>query len=833
MTTLWQDILYGCRMLWNRPAFTIAAVLSLALGIGANTTIFSVINGTLLSTLPYDHPDRLVVIWQAPTSRPDSRGSAHAQNYRAWREQSKSFSEIGAVYGRTSNLTGGENGVPAQQVDTRMLSWPTWKVLGVKPLLGRVFTEDEDQDNNPAPVAVLTYDFWQNNFGGKTDVVGHTFILDDTKTTIIGVMPKGFRWGDDEAAMFIPMGFSPQQLTSSATFLVVPARLKDGVSIQQAKAEMLGIAKGLAEAYPDRNKNLTVNLEPIREAFYSGLDQPLYVLQISVVFVLLIACANVAGLLLARAAARGTEVAVRGALGAGRGRLIRQMLTESVILALIGGVLGAAMGWAGLRMILAQLGPGQLPAELGVDYRVLAFTAGVSILTGLLFGLAPALQASKVDFATTLKEAGRTGMEGGHKQRLRSLMVAAQVALALILLIGAGLMMTSFLKVRSNPLGMDVSNVQTFEFQFGQNQLMKAIGRYRGVGLWEIFPNVGQTYQQMYERIQTIPGVQSAAAISRAPASGWMGMGFLVAGQPAPDPNTPGGNPNRAAYFGITPRYFETMRVPVMSGRDFNDRDTATGVPVIIVNKAFADKFFPGQNAIGQRLRLDFVPDEPLREVVGVVGNTRGDIYQRTFEPTMYIPHLQQTKTWQGPAWGYRAMMAFVLRTSGDPDSLVPAIRSAVAEVDPSKPAANIRTIQGRLDRQLVGDKLYATLLAIFGAAAALLAAIGIYGVMAYAVEQRTREIGVRMALGASAPNVLGLVVRQVIFLVLGGMVVGLGGAYGLTRFLASDLWNVSPTDPVMFTSVAAGLLVVSVIACLIPTRRAMKVDPATALRYE
>jgi putative ABC transport system permease protein len=443
------------------------------------------------------------------------------------------------------------------------------------------------------------------------------------------------------------------------------------------------------------------------------------------------------------------------------------------------------------------------------------------------------MQASKVDLATTLKEAGRTGMEGGHKQRLRSLMVAAQIALALILLIGAGLMMTSFLKVRSNPLGMDVSNVQTFELQFGQNQLMKAVGRYRGVGLWEIFPNVGQTYQRLYERIQTIPGVKSAAAISRAPASGWMGMGFAIAGQPAPDPNTPGGNRMNAAYYGITPGYFETMRIPVLSGRDFNDRDTATGVPVIIVNKAFADKWFAGQNAVGQRMRLDFVPDEPMREVVAVVGNTRGNIYQRDFEPAMYIPHLQQTKTWQGPSWSYRALMAFVLRTSGDPDALIPAIRSAVAEVDPSKPATNIRTIEGRLDRQLVGDKLFAILLSIFGAAAAILAAIGIYGVMAYAVEQRTREIGVRMALGASAPNVLGLVARQILILVAGGMLVGLAGAYGLTRFLTNFLWNVSPTDPVMFSSVAIGLFIIAVIACLIPTRRAMKVDPAVALRYE
>lgn|SRR5579871_736624 len=834
MTTLWQDILYGCRMLRNRPGFTVAAVLSLALGIGANTTIFSIINGTLLSSLPFQNPDRLAILWSVPINRPDSRGSVTAANYLAWKDSAKSFSAIGGVYGRTGNLAAGENGSPAETAETQMVTASAWDVLGVKPMLGRVFTPEEDQPGKAAPVAVLSYAFWQTHFNGRADIIGQVFDLDSEKTTVIGVMPKGFLFRSEETKMWIPMNFSPQQLSSAASFVLVVGRLRDGVSMAQARAEMSSIAKGMQEAFPERNKNLTIRVEPIRQAFFSNFDQPLLVLQGAVLFVLLIACANVAGLLLARASARGTEVAVRGALGAGRARLIRQMLTESVILSLVGGVLGAALGWAGLRAMLASLDPGELPSGIVVDYRVLIFTAAISILTGLVFGLAPALQTTKVDLVAQLKEAGRTGMEAGSKQRLRSIMVGAQIAFALILLIGAGLMMTSFLKLRANPLGMDTRNVLNFEFRFGQNQLMKAVGRYRNVGLWEIFPVVGQTYQRIFERMQSVPGVVSAAAISRAPGSGdWMGMGFQIAGQPARDPSTPGGNNLQAAYFAITPGYFQTMRIPVLRGREFNDRDTAAGPPVIVINKAMADRWFPNQNPLGQRIALDFVPDEPMREVIGVVGNTLASIYQRNPEPTMFIPHLQQTPRWQGPSWSYRAAMVFVLRTSGDPEALIPAVRRAVAEVDPSKPAAEMRTLDQMLSSRSSGERIFAILFSIFGAAAALLAAIGIYGVMAYAVAQRTREIGVRMALGASAPNVVRLVLRQVLILVVAGMLLGLAGAYGLTRFVQNLLWNVSPTDPLIFAAVAIGLFLTAMAACLVPTFRATRIDPATALRYE
>ena len=834
MNALWQDIAYGCRWLARKPGFTVAAILSLALGIGANTTIFSIINGTILSSLPYREPQRLAILWSIPLNRPNARGSVTAQNYLAWQKYAKSFSAIGGVYGLPAALGSGRDGSPAEQVEREQFTPSVWDTLGVKPMLGRVFQTGEDQVGSPAPVVVLSYDFWQSHFGGKPEAVGQKLEIDGEENTVIGVMPKGFRFDSDETAFWSPLGFLPQQLSSAASFLVVPGRLRDGASLAQAQAEMASIAAALRESAPERNRGRTIRVESIQDAFFAGYKQPLYVLQGAVAFVLLIACANVAGLLLARGPARRTEVAVRSALGAGRLRVVRQLLTESLLLAAAGGILGVGLGWVGLRLIRVSLAPGTIPPGVTTDFRVLGFTALVSILTGLLFGTAPALETSKVDLATSLKESGRSGMDGTGKQRVRSAMVAAQIGLALILLIGTGLMIGSFVKLRSNSLGLDPANVLTFEFRFTQAQLMRPVGQFRGVGLWEIFPATGLTYQRVYERMKAIPGVVSAAAISRAPASGsWMNMPFRIEGQPAPDPSTPGGSAMTAAYFAITPDYFSAMKIPVLSGRDVASTDTASAPPVVVINQAMADRWFPGQNPIGQQIALDFVPDEPVREIVGVVGNTLAGRFQQRPQPTVFVPFLQQTEHWQGPSWDYRAMMVFVLRTAGDPNHMIRAVQAAVADVDPSKPANNIQTVEQYLDNQLRETRTFMALLGIFGAVAALLAAIGIYGVMAFAVAQRTREIGIRVALGATSTNVLRLIIRQALLLILAGMVLGLAGAYGLTRFLQNLLWNVSPTDPATFTVMALGLIAVAIVACLAPTRRAARVDPMVALRYE
>jgi putative ABC transport system permease protein len=830
MTTLLQDISYGCRMLLKKPGFAIAAVLSVALGIGANTTIFSVINGTILRALSYSDPHQLMILWNVPTNQREARQSATAQQYLAWKNGSKSFASIGGYYGRPANL-GGDQGTPAEAVQRSQFTYSMWDLLGVKPVIGRVFTREEDQDGKPADVAILSHRLWQRRFGGSPSVLGQTVMIDGATTTIIGVMPPDFDFFSDETGFWSPMGFSPQQLNSIASFLLVAGRLKEGATSTQAQAEMDSIAAGLREASPERNRDRGVFVEDIRDALTQGPMEPLMILQGAVVFVLLIACSNVASLLLARASARRTEVAVRTALGAGRRRVIRQLLTESILLALAGGAVGALLGWAGVRMILSAVPPGALPVEaIDVDGTVLGYTAAISILTGLIFGIVPALQTSKVNLTASLKESGRTGMDGSARQRLHQVLVTAQIALALVLLIGAGLMMNTFLKLRSNDLGANPYNLLSFEFRFPQTELMKPVGQFRGVGLWEINSAVGLTYDRLYQRLQAIPGVTSVSAMSRPPLTGTMRMNFNIAGRPAPDPGTDSGM--NALYYAVTPNYFATLEVPLVRGRDFAAADSAAAVPVVIISKAMADRWWPNQDPIGQQITLDFVPNEVPREIVGVVGDTKSRFQQRP-EPTVYVPQIQQTKNWQGPFWNFRAAMYFVLRTPGDPNSLIPSVKTAVNEIDATKPAGLICTVDGYLNESLSEVRVFMMLLAVFGASAAVLAATGIYGVMAYAVAQRTREIGVRVALGASSGNILGLVVRQTLVMIAIGVGGGLAGAYGLTRFLRNYLWQVSPTDPMTFAVVSIGLVLVAVIACLIPTRRAVSVDPTVALRYE
>jgi len=831
MTTFRQDILFGARMLMARPGFTIAAVLSLALGIGANTTIFSLINSSLLANLPYHEPDRLVALWTSFVDRPAVRNSSTGANYLAWKEQARSFEAVGANFGFTMNLGTSEDGAPAERVEGMRFTASMWDVVGVRPIRGRVFTPEEDRNGSPAPVAVLSYSFWQRRFAGDPQIIGKTLRLDGVETDVIGVMPQGFDFASIDTDLWMPAGFTPQQLSSAASFLMVTGRLRPGVTIEQAQAEMTALSQGLAAQFPDRNKNVRVALQGLRAAFYDDVQQPLLVLQGTVGFVLLIACANIAGLLLARAASRKTEMAVRSALGAGRWRVIRQLLTENVMLAIVGGALGCAIAWAGVRALVAALPPGMMGlSDARIDWRVLLATAVLSVVTGIVFGLAPAVQTSNVDLSNTLKESGRDGMAAGGAQRFRSALVTVQIGLALMLLIGAALMANSLLKLLNNELGADPKNLLTFEFRFSQDELMRPVDKYRGVGLWEIFPVTGLTFERVWERIQTIPGVRSAAAISRAPLSGnAMGMQFFIEGRPRPEP----GQRQGAAYFAITPRYFETMKIPILRGRDFNRTDTATSPLVMIINKTMADRFWEGQDPIGQSVMLDFVPDEQPRVIVAVAGDSVIGRFQRQPTPMMYVPHLQQQNRWLGPSWDYRAMMAFVMRTDGQPMALASSVRSAVAEIDRSKPAGNIRTVEQYLGQQARGLELYATLLGIFGVAAGLLAALGIYGVMAYTIAQRTREIGIRMALGAGGTRVMRLVIVRTLIVIAIGLVLGLAGAMGLTGVLASELFNVSPTDPLTFTVVTIAVTVVALIACLIPTRRAMRVDPTVALRYE
>ena len=838
MTGFWQNMVYGFRMLLKKPGFTVVAALSLALGIGANTVIFSLINTTLLRPLEYPDPAKLVVIWTTPLKDRDQRSQLNYSTFDAIRSRARSFEEVGVVYGGPKSLGADQDGAPAERINGDQFFPATFRLLGVKPLLGRVFTEEEAKPDNPAPVVLIGYSLWQRHFNGDRNVLGRTIVLDKVANTVIGVMPRDFTFFGDDLDYVSPLPLSRNQILSKAGFLLTLARLKPDVSIRQAQTEMDAIANQLAIGDPERNAGNGATVQGLQEAAYGGFRSPLLILQGAVAFVLLIGCANVAGLLLARAASRRTEIAIRTALGAGRWRVVRQLLIESFPLSLLGGVLGVFLSWAGLKLFVA-VAPPNFPRlnEVSLDLQVLGFTALVVIVTGVVFAIAPAIQATNPDLVSSLKETGRSGTEGVARQHLRSALVTVQIALALVLLIGAGLMINSFARVQNTNLGADPRNLLTFDFRFPQDDVITPYSRYRGMGLWNVNPQVAQTFDRVLERVRALPGVVSAAAINRPPLnSSGINMPFLIEGRPAPPPSASGNaqdNGQSANYYSITAGYFATMKIPVLRGREFDQRDTLSGPLVVAVNQTFVRRFFPNEDAVGKNITLDFVPEERPRQIVAVVGDTMSDRFQRSQAPVIYVPHQQQAPRWLGPFWSDRAGMLFVVRTSVPPLNMTAAVKRAVSEVDPNKPAAQFRTMENFLDRQVQYMRLYIALLTVFGAVAAVLAAIGIYGVMAYSVAERTREIGIRMALGAGARDVLTLVVRQALLLVSIGVVIGLAGSFALTRVIKSALYGVTATDPATYAGVSILLLLVAVAASLIPTRRAVAVDPTIALRYE
>jgi putative ABC transport system permease protein len=833
MATLWQDIVYGFRMLLKKPGFTAIATLSLALGIAANTVIFSLIDTTLLRPLPYPDAGRLVMVWSAPLNKPDERNGVTYNNYMAFRK-AQSFESIGATWSQPRSLGADENGQAAEHLEGEGFTPSMFTTLGVKPRFGRVVTEDEDQIDTQAPVVLISERLWQRRFGSDPKVVGQTIRMDGVPITVIGVMPQGFYLGDDRADFWNPLQFNRLVVGSTGFTMGVVARLKPGVALKQSQSEIDAIAAQQLAADPERNRGLGARVQPMTESLYGDLQGPLLILQGAVAFVLLIGCANVAGLLLARAASRRTEIAVRTAIGAGRWRIIRQLITESLPLSLLAGAMGVFLAWGGLKLFVAVAPPG-FPRlnEISLDLSVLGFTALVTVLTALVFGIAPAIHASKPDLVSSLKESGRSGTDGVARQHMRSALVTFQIALALVLLIGAGLMVNSFLRIQNNRLGADPKGLLTFEFRFSQNETIKPYGRYRNLGLWDVLPVTTRTFQRIYERMQSVPGVQIAAAASAPPLAGALLMQFLIDGRPAPPPGNDGQPAQQAGYIAITPNYFAALKTPILQGRELNDRDTATAPPVAIINETMAKRYWPNESPIGRRITLDYVPNEPSREIIGVVSDVRLSRQQRQIIPLVYVPHLQQPARWLGPGWNARSGMYFILRTTGDPMKLVPAMRQALADVDRDKPASSIRTVEQNLDQQIQFVRLYVLLLGIFGGVAAVLAAIGIYGVMAYSVAERTREIGIRMALGAGARDVLALVMRQALLLIGIGLVAGIAASFALTRVIKTALYEVTPTDPATFIAVALSLTAVALIACFIPTRRAVEVDPTVALRYE
>jgi putative ABC transport system permease protein len=803
MPTLFADLRYGLRLLRQAPAFTLIAICALALGIGANTAIFSTLDAVVLRALPYEDPDRVMMVYEDASSIGFARNTPAPANYFDWREQNHVFTDMAAIRGRSRNITG--DGTP-EQLSGFAVTPNFFSVLGVRPLMGRTFTDEEDR--SAAQVVLISYSLWQRRYAGATSMVNRSILLDGSRYTVIGVMPRDFVFRDRVRDFWIPINITPQfRATRGSHFLSVVARLKPGATFEQASSEMLAIANHLKQQYPDQNRYTGAVVVPIKEAMLGNTRTILLVLMAAAGCVLLIACANLASLLLARAVSRKRELAVRTALGAGRGRLIRQMVTEGAMLSLIGGALGLGLSLGGMR-VLANLVPLGLPstAQPAIDLRLLLFTLILSLLTGVLFSLIPAIQAARASLNDALKQGGRSGPDV-RGRATRDALVVVEVAAALVLLTGAGLMIQTMAKLRAVDLGFRVDHLLTLRTALGPNYSDKV--------------KQMEYYRRVLEQTGALPGVEAAAFGSTLPfQSIGNTQGFEIEGV-ARDLSF---SPDALARAG-TATYLQTLGVRVREGRLYDERDTAASTPVIVINETFARHFWPKEPAIGHRISIDF-PKPFFRTVIGVVEDVQERGYDLAMKPGYYVPAAQQSGN-GGP------VDFLVVRTKGQPTSLMPSIRRIVANVDPEQPISNVQTMDEIVDLNVADRRQQMTLLGAFAALALLLASIGLYGVLSYSVTQRVREIGLRMALGASASSVTQMVVKHGITLTGIGVAIGLAGSWAATRALKKMLYGVSSTDPTTFAAVAALLTVIALAACWIPARRASRVDPIVALREE
>ena len=806
METLYQDLRYSLRNLAKTPAFTAVALITLALGIGANTAIFSVVNAVLLRALPYAEPDRLVVIGQSGYT------SAPPANFFDWKSQNHVFENMGAAEAWTPNLTGIDK--PEQVVGLHVTS-DVFPVLGVRPLLGRVFVPADDRLGSDHQV-VVSYGFWQRHFSGARDALGKTIGLNGVPYTIVGVMPKRFRFAPfwvTKAEIWSPLPLNPTDRVRNS--LRIFARLKPGVSLDQARAEMATISAALEAQFPGSNKN--VGVIPLKEKVVGDIRPALLVLLGAVGFVLLIACANVAHMLLARASARQREIAVRSALGASRARLLRQFLTESALLALVGGTLGVLIAVWGLRVLLASA-PSEITrlGTIQIDGTVLIFALLISILTGLIFGLAPALQGFAMNLVETLKGGSRGAGSGRRSGRLRGLLVASEFALALVLLAGAGLMIRTFAALESIDPGFNPRHLLTMVVSVAGSKDANA--------------DRSSFYQQSLERIRTLPGVTQASAINHLPLAGdiW-GIPFFIEGRPEPKP----GEEPHGAYRVILPQYFRTMNISLLEGRDFTENDNPQAPSVAIVNQYLASHYWPDESAIGKRISIGIGVEKKWLTVVGVIANTIRHEWTDHPDSEYYVPLLQSQWYLDSQSGGFAAYMSFVVRTVGDAAAQTPAAENAIRSLDKSVTLSEIETMEEVVADTNAQPRFYLYLLAAFAGVALVLAAVGIYGVMSHSVARRTKEMAVRMALGAQPSEVMRLVVGESMLLALIGAVVGLVGALVLTPLMKTLLYGVRASDPVTFVLVAGVLGAVAALASYIPARRATKVDPMVALRYE
>ena len=811
--TVVQDVRYGARMLVKHKAFTAIAVVTLALGIGANTAIFSVVNELLLRPLPYRDADRVVMLWEV-TPEGRHQNTTSRQNFRAWKAQSSSFEQLAAFTDQRVNLTG--TGEP-EELSVQFATTDLFKVLGVEPLLGRTFSADDDVPGKP-DVAVLSYSLWQRRFGGQPNIVGQTITLNSYKFTVIGVMPPNFhfhikhRSGTGRPAelwAILPMPVGPGA-NEIGRFLSVVGRLKSGVSIDQAQAELKTIHARLSDAIPQYNKNYTAEVLPLREQFFGNVRRPLWLMLGAVGFVLLIACANVANLLLSQATSREKEIALRAALGARRVRITRQLLTESLLLALLGSVLGLGFAWLGIKALVA-ISPRDLVSlgSVGLNVSVLLWTLGISVLTGIIFGLAPAVHISRLNLNDSLKEGGKAeSAQASGSRRLRSVLVVSEIALALVLLASAGLLIKSFMRLQQVDRGFNTDNILTMVLRLPEAKYAQD-------------PQLVAFFGQALDRVRALPGVRSAGMINFLPLYGGLGSntGFKIEGQPEPPPGQGPSCDVRAVDAG----YFQTMGIPLLRGRNFSDIEQKEPRHVILINEALARKHFPNEDPIGKRLDVAMFEKPFWAEIIGVVGNVRYDSLIDESPPAAYFAH---------PDLAY-PFMTLVIHTDGEPTAIAPAVQREIRSLDPNQPISDVRSMDQVMSEWVARSRFNTLLLGLFAGLATLLSAVGIFGVMNYSVALRTRELGLRLAIGAQPRQVLLLVLKQGLLLTMVGVVLGLGAAFALTRLLSGLLFGVEAVDVSTFTTISLLLVIVSLLACYLPARRAMRIDPLQALRYE
>jgi putative ABC transport system permease protein len=819
MGTVWQDLRYGARMLRRNPGFAAVAILTLAIGIGANVMIFSVVNGVLLRPLPFPDSQRIVTVWETDSNRGIVHGTASAAELLDWRDMNHSFQDLSGWRALYFTITG--NGAP-EQVWGSQVSGNFFRMLKVSPILGRDF-QAEDERPGREQVVILSYGLWRRHYGGDAGIIGKTINLDDSPYTVIGVLPRGFTlYGTmPEFEIWKPFAFDRTQLDRENHELVVFGRLQEGVTMRAAQSEMETILAQLKRQYPGIDQKNGIHIAGFHDELVKPLRPGLLLLLAAVGFVLLIACANVANLMLARAAVREREIAIRAALGAGRRRIFAQMLTESVLLALVGALAALVLGYFGLdvlRLVMPVAGHDQIPHLdwITINARVIGFAVLISLVTAMIFGLAPSIQVVRSELYESLKEGGRGSTGGRRRHFARSVLIVSEVAFSLLLLVGAGLLVRSFARMMSEDLGFNSSKLMTMQVFLAEKH-------------YPTSQSIVNFDSSIVDRLSALPGVVSASAVNFLPLTGWTAFcDFAVEGRP----NPASGEHFTAAYRVSDWRYLRTMGIALRQGRDFTSADGPDTQGVVLINETLAHRYWPNEDPVGKQIKLIFPAtlrpwDAQARPgwltIIGIVGDVRDWSWSEPKVAQLYLPDTQNASR----------IMRLVVRSGQDPARLTGAVRNLVESIDPDQPITEAGSMDELLSIVLAQRRLNMALLAFFAVIAAILAAIGIYGVMSYAVTQRSHEIGIRMALGAQPRDVLRMIVNEGMKLAVLGLLLGLLGAIVGTKYLESQLYGVRARDPLTFLSVAAGLALVALAACYFPARRATKVEPLTALRYE